>query len=173
MGDEEANIIPENGGVSIQKVRGQIDHDGEFCEFLQKLSCRKCRVIGSPTANQQQSTTTTNFVNVVLKAFKHDGSFLKVHATPHRIDHGLWLLENLLLHERGIVFLHNLLDFHFEGCNLSSVGIADVVLQSMDGQQSVFNCGHVVVFQVKDTISVFNDCGCVGRKEIFHFFVLP
>ena len=36
----------------------------------------------------------------------------------HRVDNGLWLLEDLLLHEAGEGALHDLLDLHLEGGDL-------------------------------------------------------
>ena len=40
---------------------------------------------------------------------------LKVDSATHGVDDGLWLLEDLLLHEGGVVALHDLLDLHLQG----------------------------------------------------------
>ena len=44
----------------------------------------------------------------------------KVDPAPHGVDHGLRLLEDLLLHERVEVALHDLHDLHFQGGDLPS-----------------------------------------------------
>ena len=43
---------------------------------------------------------------------------LKVDPSPHRVDDGLGLLEDLLLHERGVLALHDLLDLELQGEDL-------------------------------------------------------
>ena len=45
---------------------------------------------------------------------------LKVDPSSHRVDDRLRLLEDLLLHERGEVALHDLLDLHLKSRYLSS-----------------------------------------------------
>lgn len=36
--DEEADVISEDGSMSVQKVTGQLDHDGQLGELLQNLA---------------------------------------------------------------------------------------------------------------------------------------
>jgi len=35
---EEANIVPEDGGLSIKEVRGEFDHHREFGKLFQELA---------------------------------------------------------------------------------------------------------------------------------------
>ena len=57
---------------------------------------------------------------------------LKVDPSSHRVDDGLRLLEDLLLHERGEVALHDLLDLHLEGGDLP--GQVALLVVPVDGQ---------------------------------------
>ena len=70
---------------------------------------------------------------------------LKVDPSSHRVDDGLRLLEDLLLHERGEVALHDLLDLHFEGGDLPSQVALLVV--PVDGQDPQLHGCHIVVLQ--------------------------
>ena len=53
-----------------------------------------------------------------------EGDFLVrvVDAAAHRVDNGLGLLEDLLLHEELVVALHNLLQLHLERGHLAATG---------------------------------------------------
>ena len=48
-----------------------------------------------------------------------DTNLFKVNPSTHSVDDGLWLLEDLLLHEGGEVTLHDLLNFHLEGSDFA------------------------------------------------------
>ena len=57
-------------------------------------------VIAGATCNEQQSPTPMHLLQVILDATKHHVVCLKVHTTTHRVHYRVWLLKNLLLHER-------------------------------------------------------------------------
>ncbi len=68
---------------------------------------------------QEQSTTALDLRDELLNATEGDDLLLEVDPASHGVDDGLWLLEDLLLHEGGEVALHDLLDLHLEGGHLS------------------------------------------------------
>lgn len=51
-----------------------------------------------------------DILDVLAEATKANPVLDKVHAPPHRVDHTLWLLEDLLLHEVCKLSLHDFLD---------------------------------------------------------------
>ena len=55
----------------------------------------------------------------VLDAAEGDLVLVEVDAPPHRVDDGLGLLEDLLLHEVLVVALHDLLQLHLQSGHLS------------------------------------------------------
>ena len=70
---------------------------------------------------------------------------LKVDPSSHRVDDGLRLLEDLLLHEGGEVALHDLLDLHLEGGDLP--GQVALLVVPVDGQDPQLHSCHIVVLQ--------------------------
>ena len=70
---------------------------------------------------------------------------LKVDPSSHRVDDGLRLLEDLLLHERGEVALHDLLDLHLKGGDLP--GQVALLVVPVDGQDPQLHGCHIVVLQ--------------------------
>ncbi len=57
-------------------------------------------------------------ISIHLDASEDDSLGLEVDAAPHGVDHRLGLLEDLLLHERREVALHDLLDLHLQSRDL-------------------------------------------------------
>lgn len=120
--DKEADIVAEDGRVPIQKVRGQVHHDGQLGELLEQLARGDRAVVARAASDQQQTATATDLRDVVLlnqpcnpaspaklslvhylDAAQDDGLGLKVDAASHRIHHRFWLFEDLLLHERAVI----------------------------------------------------------------------
>lgn len=52
LGDKEADVVTEDGCVSVQEVGGQFHHDREFRKFFQKLPRGYGTVVAGSTANQ-------------------------------------------------------------------------------------------------------------------------
>ena len=68
---------------------------------------------------QEQSATALDLRDELLDSAKGDDLLFEVDPASHRIDDGLGLLEDFLLHEGGEVALHDLLDLHLEGGHLA------------------------------------------------------
>lgn len=97
-------------------------------------------MIASSTSNQKQATATFNLGNVIFDSSENDLVLFKVNTPSHCVNHGFWLLENLLLHKWAEISwkrtedaemlskellqiiwqqtFHNLLNFHLEGDDL-------------------------------------------------------
>ena len=79
-------------------------------------------------------------------------------ASTHRVDDRLGLLENLLLHKRRKLSLHDLLQFEFELVDAArSVVAGRRRLDPMQSEAALHHRGDVVVFQVNNTIGVFDN----------------
>ena len=113
------SLLPEDGGTAVEEIGGEVDHDGQLGELLQQLPGRDGRVVGGAAADEQQPAAALDLGDIVLDAAQGDALVLKVDAAPHGVDHGLGLLEDLLLHERGVVALHDLLDLKHQGGDLA------------------------------------------------------
>ena len=191
--DEETNVVPEYRGLPVQKVRGEINHDGKLRELLQYLPGRYAGVVGGPTANKQESPTPPDLRDeglggeegqlshvgqllTHLDTAEDDDLLLEVDPPPHGVDYGLGLLEYFLLHEGGEVSLHDLLDLHLEGGDLPP-GAASALLQPggdpVNGQLPLTHRSHVVVLQVDDPVGVLHDGAGVAGKEVLGGVVLP
>lgn len=73
MGDEEAHVVAEDGRVAVQKVRRQVDHDGQLGELFEQLASRDGAVVARAAADEQQASATTNLRQVILhKRFKYN-----------------------------------------------------------------------------------------------------
>ena len=134
--NEKADVVPENGSASVEEIRGEVNHHGEFGEFLEKLSGGNGRVVGSSARNQQKTTAPTDFPEVVLDAPQDNHFVLEIDTASHCVYDGLGLFEDLLLHERRVAALHDLLDLHLEGGDLSVVGIVNTAFESVDAQDA-------------------------------------
>ena len=91
---------------------------------------------------------------------------LKVDPSSHRVDDGLRLLEDLLLHERGEVALHDLLDLHLEGGDLP--GQVALLVVPVDGQDPQLHGCHIVVLQEDHLFKEFITFVEIIRSEKAH-----
>ena len=83
-----------------------------------------------------------------LDASEDDRLGLKVDAAAHRVDDRVRLFEDLLLHERVVVPLHDLLDLHFQRRDLAVVGVVGVAVQPVDAQRALLHGRNVIILQV-------------------------
>ena len=104
-----------------------------------------------------------------LDPTQDDALRLKVDPAPHRVDHRLRLLADLLLHERRVAALHDLLDLHLEGDDLSTFRRLHLHAPAdpVDGEgASVAHRRHVIVLQVDHPVGVLNDSAGITGKEV-------
>ena len=71
-------------------------------------------MVRSSTTYQKKSSASSYFWNISLETAQDYILCVKVDSAPHGVDHRLGLLVDLLLHERGEVPLHDLLDLHLK-----------------------------------------------------------
>lgn len=63
-----------------------------------------------------------------LDSTEPDSHVVEVDPAPHGVDDRLWLLEDLLQHERVKRPLHDLLDLHLEGRDLAEIRTDSLIL---------------------------------------------
>ena len=105
--------------MSIEEVSGQVQHDRKFGQLLQKSPAGDGRVVGGAAADEEKPPASFDLGDELLDASEGDDLLLEVDPASHGVDDRLWLLEDLLLHEGGVVALHDLLDLHLEGGDLT------------------------------------------------------
>ena len=136
--------LPENGRVPVEEVRGQVQHDRKLGQLFQESPARDGRVVGGAAADQEEPAATLDLRNELLDASEGDHLLLKVDPASHGVDDRLWLLEDFLLHEGGVVALHDLLDLHLEGGDLA-VDRAVVVQGAGHAVNGQDTCRHQIV----------------------------
>jgi hypothetical protein len=131
--DKDGDIIPENRRPSVKEVRGELDSDGNISQFLKHGSNGDTRVVRGTTRDKQQSSAPSDDGKVCLETTKHDGPGVKVDSSSHRVDDGFGLLVDLLLHEVGVLSLHDFGEFDLE------------VLDGSDGRETIVSSQSVNV----------------------------
>ena len=132
-------------------------------------------MVGSATADQQKPSAPSDLRHERLDSTQDDAFRLKVDPAPHGVHHGLRLLADLLLHERREAALHDLLDLHLEGDNLSTFRSfhLDAPADPVDGEGArVAHGGHVVVLEVDHPVGVLHDGAGVAGEEVLGHVVL-
>ena len=114
--------------------------------------------------DHEQPPAPPDLGDVALDPAEHDLLQLVVDPAPHGVDHGLGLLEDLLLHKTGEVSLHNLLDLHLEGGDLP--GGLPLPVDPVDGEDAHLTGGYVVVLEVDDPVGVLDDGRGVAGEEV-------
>lgn len=72
---------------------------------------------------------------------------LEIDASPHGVNDGIGLLEDLLLHEEIVVALHDLLQLHLQGGDLALVRVVASASDPVDAERAVFDRGNVVILK--------------------------
>ena len=73
LGHEDADVVAEDGRVTIEEIRGQLHHDGQLGQFFQDGPGGDGGMVGGPAGDQQKPFGATNFRDVVLDATQtHD-----------------------------------------------------------------------------------------------------
>lgn len=80
-----------------------------------------------------------------FNATEYDSLIFKIYSASHGCHNGFRLFEYFFLHERTKIALHDLLDFHLECSDLSSVRISRRHAHPVNGQSSLSYCSNVIV----------------------------
>jgi len=168
LGEEHADIVTEDGGLTVQKVAGKLDAHRNLGELLEDGACGNARVVAGPARDEDNTTASANDGEVGAQTAKGDFVRVEVNAATHGVDDRLGLLVDFLLHEVVELALHDLGELEFKGLNradgaLLTVGLA--LAQSVDVQLSLSDVGDVIIFEVENTLGVLDDCGSVGSDE--------
>lgn len=163
--DEDAGVVTEDRGLTVEKVRGKLDGDGDLSQLLESTANSHARVVRGTTSDEDQTPATPNGADVLPKATKRNGLLLRVQTTTHGVDDGLWLLEDLLLHEVVEAALHNLLELDLDGLDSADVAGAVGLGQTVDVELALVDVSNVIVLEVEHLLGVLDDGGGVGREE--------
>lgn len=64
-----------------------------------RLTHRNGAMEAGSTGDEEQTAASPDLTHVVLDATEDNVFCVKADTAPHRVDHRLWLLKDLLLHE--------------------------------------------------------------------------
>ena len=78
------------------------------------------RVITGATGHKDNSTATTNDIEISTQTAQSDSTRIKIDSTPHGVDHTFGLLMNLLFHKVIIRSFHDGSQFDFQRFNSSN-----------------------------------------------------
>ena len=87
---------------------------------------RDSGMVRRSAGDHEHAPATFNLRHILLHSSENNFLLIKQHAAPHRVEHGLGLLENLLLHEILKVALHNLLQLQAQRRDLTGNGLVAV-----------------------------------------------
>ena len=162
-----ASVITEDGSLTIQEVGGQLHCNGDLRQLLKHTTHRHARVVAGTAGDEDQTTTAANGGDVLAKTTQSDHLVRNVQTTTHGVDHGLGLLEDLLLHEVVELALHDLLELQLDGLNGTDVGGAVVLGESVDVELSIVDVSNVIVLEVEHLLGVLDDGGGIrGQEEL-------
>lgn len=172
LADEEADIVPENGGLAIQEITREFNSDRDFSQLLKDGASCDTGVVAGAARNEDDATSSAHDGQVCTKTAKSNLPLVKVDATTHGVDNGLGLLVDLLLHEGVELALHDGGELDLErldgpGSSLLLRGRLTTFssAQSVDVQLALGNVSNVIIFEVENTLGVFDDGGGIGGDE--------
>ena len=168
LGEEHADVVTEDGRLTVQKVARELDAHRNFGELLEDGAGGNARVVARPARDEDNATSAADDGEVRAQAAKGNFVRVEVDAPTHSVDDRLGLLINFLLHEVVEFALHDLGELEFEGLNradgtLLTVGLA--LAQSVDVQLSFGDMGDVIIFEVENALSVLDKCRSVRGDE--------
>lgn len=165
LGDEDASVITEDGGLSVKEIRGKLDSDGDLDELLEDTTDSHARVVAGTACNEYYPPASTDGGNVRSETTEGHSLVGDVETTTHGVDDGLGLLENLLLHEVVELALHDLLELELEGLDGPHIGASIGLLKAVNVEGALVNVGNVVILEVQDLLGVFDNGGGIRRQE--------
>jgi hypothetical protein len=168
LGEEHADIVAEDGGLTVQKVARKLDAHRNLGELLEDGACGNARVVARSARDEHNTTAATDDGEVRAQTAKGDFVRVEVDAPTHGVDDRIGLLIDFLLHEVVELALHDLGELEFEGLNradgtLLTVGLT--LAQSVDVQLSLSDVGDVIIFEIEYTLGVLDDCRSVRGDE--------
>ncbi|KXT02277.1 hypothetical protein AC579_8322 [Pseudocercospora musae] len=146
--DEDAGVVTEDRGLAVQEIRSKLDGDGDL-------------------RDEDETSAATDCADVLLETAQSHSLVGQVQATAHGVDHGLRLLEDLLLHEVVEAALHDLLELNLQSLDGANIAGAIRLAQTVNVELTLVNVGNIVVFEVKHLLGVLDDGGGVGGEEEF------
>ena len=165
LGNKHAGVVTENRGLSVQEIRGQLDRDGDLAKLLKDTSHSHARMITSSTSNEDDTSASTDRGDVGAETTQGDSPVLDVQTTTHSVDDGLGLLKDLLLHEVVELALHDLLELKLEGLDVTDIGSAVGLLETVDVEGALVDVGNIVILQVHDLLGVLDNSRGIRREE--------
>ena len=168
LGEEHADIVTEDGRLTVQKVARKLDAHRNLGELLEDGACGNARVVARPARDEHNTTTAAYDGEVGAQTAKGDFVRIKVDAPTHGVNDRLGLLVDFLLHEVVELTLHDLRELEFEGLNRADGALLTASLafaQSVDVQFSISDMGDVIIFEVENTLGVLDDCRSVRGDE--------
>ncbi len=170
--DEKAHVVAKDGRVSVQKVAGQLDHDGQFGELFEELTCSDRAVVASAARDKHEPPAAPYLGQVVLDAAQSHFELIVRDSASHGVHHGLGLLEDLLLHKVLVVALHDLLDLHGELLDLAMRRLVYVApFHAVYGQAAVAHHRHVVVLEEDHLVGVLDHGRGVRGEKVLDLLV--
>ena len=163
--NEHAGVVTEDWCLTVKEVGGQLDGNGDLGKLLEDTTDSHARVVGSTTSDEDDSPASADGREVLAETTKSDGLVDGIETTTHSVDDGLWLLENLLLHEVVEAALHDLLELNLKSLDGTDVGRAVILVQTVDVQRTLVDVCNVVVLKVQNLLGVLDDGGGVGGEE--------
>jgi hypothetical protein len=163
--NEHAGVVTEDRRLAIQEVRGQLNGNGDLSELLKDTTDSHAGVVGSTASNEDDSAASPDCGEILAETTESDSLVDRVQTTTHSIDDGLWLLENLLLHEVVEAALHDLLELDLQSLDGADIGGTVILVETVDVQRTLVDVSNIVVLEVQDLLGVLDDGGWVGGEE--------
>lgn len=110
---------------------------------------------------------------MVDQAAEDDLVLVEDDAAAHGVDDGLGLLEDLLLHERVKLALHDLVQLELDAVDRPRAVIRLVLLLApMQGQTAIANGGNIIVLEINDPIRVLDNGTGIRCKKVLNIGLL-
>lgn len=171
--DKDANVVSEDGRLSIEEVARQFNGDGDLGEFFKDGTGSDARVVRGSACYKDDTATTSDDGEVGLEPTKGDLVVVKVDSSSHRVDDGFGLLVDFLLHKVVKLALHDLGQLNLERLDdsllfsSSATRGSSIRAQAMDMQLSLCDMSNIIVLEVQDPLGVLDDSTGIGSDEEF------
>ena len=130
---------------------------------------------------------------MIDQAAEDDLVLVEDDAPAHGVDDGLGLLEDLLLHERVKLALHDLVQLELDAVDRPGAVICleamitfsrkkvkldmsntDLVLllATVKGKTTVTNSGNIIILEINDPISVLDNGTCIRSEKVLNIGLL-
>lgn len=165
--NEDARIVAENGGLSVEEVGCEFHGDGDLSKLFEDAADGHARVVASAAGNEDDPPAAADGVDVLAETAECDLLVLDVQAAAHGVDDGLGLLKDFLLHKMVEFALHDLLQFEFNSLDGADVGGAVVLGQTMNVELAFMDVGNVIILEIKDFFCMFDNGRRIRGEEEF------